>query len=105
MARRRREEKRIEANVWDRALKELHVPSVGLKLLLGAQTGWPDRLFFVGNDKVKIIEFKDPNGELEPKQIYIIDMLKGLGYDVEVHDNREEAFAAIAKAVQAAGRL
>lgn len=96
--RRRKAEKQIETDVCDRALKELRVPNVGLKLLLGANTGWPDRQFFVGHDRVLLIEFKDPDGELGPKQVYMIEMLKGLGYDVQVHDNREEAFAAIESA-------
>tara|TARA_B100000678_G_scaffold287994_2_gene295609 strand:+ start:16947 stop:17279 length:333 start_codon:yes stop_codon:yes gene_type:complete len=100
-----RREKRIEGNVVKRALYELQIASIPVKLLLGSDTGWPDQLFLLGFGRVLFIEFKDPDGALEPKQIYKIQILKDLGYDVQVHDNEEQALEAIARARMEAARL
>ena len=102
---RARKEKQIEKKVCDRALRELGVPNIGLKLLLGGHNGWPDRGFLIGENRILLVEFKDPEeGEVSAIQSYIHDMLKGLGYDVEVHDNEDEAFEAVRAAKLAQGR-
>lgn len=93
---RSRKEKKIEKRVCDRALTELGVPNIGLKLLLGGHNGWPDRGFLIGQNRILLVEFKDPEeGEVSLIQDYIHTMLRGLGYDVEIHDNEDEAFQAI----------
>jgi hypothetical protein len=106
MKKRFRAEKRIEKRVCERALLELQVPQVGLKLLLGGHNGWPDRAFLVGHNRVLLIEFKDPEeGEVSAIQDYIHTMLRGLGYDVQVHDNEEQAIEAIARAKVEAAQI
>lgn len=101
-----RREKSIETATCDSAIAELQVPNVGLKLLLGANTGWPDRLFFLGSGAILLIEFKDPNeGEVAPKQQYMIDLLLRMGYNVQIHDNKDEALQAIRTAKLEAARL
>lgn len=91
-------EKRIERRTCAKALKELQVPNIPLKLLLGTNTGWPDRLFLLGGGAVLFIEFKDPNGKVAPMQVYMIELLRGMGYEVQVHDSEQAAIHAIAKA-------
>lgn len=101
-----RREKKIEERVNQRALEELQIANIPLKLLLGTSTGWPDRLYLLGYGAVLFIEYKDPDeGEVSPKQTLMIEMLKGLGYDVQVHDNEDEAFRAIEAAKLEAARL
>jgi hypothetical protein len=105
MAKRFRQEKRTEERVNNRALKELRVPNIPLKLHLGTQNGWPDRLYLLGHGAVLFIEYKDEQGELEPLQIRNHEMLRSLGYNVQVHTNEGEAFEEIARAKLDAARL
>lgn len=91
----RREREEIEKPVQRRALVELLVPCIPLKLIEGSETGWPDGIFLIPGGRPLFIEFKWPGEEPEPKQIYMHTLLRNLGYDVEVHDNVEEALAAI----------
>lgn len=106
MARRGRQEKRIETNVNKKALRQLRIPNIPLKLLLGAETGWPDRLYLLGFGQVLFVEYKDPDeGEVSPKQGYMINLLKEMGYNVQVHDNESEALQAIESAQVEASRL
>ena len=106
MSKKFRREKRIEKQVCDKALRELQVPNIPLKLHLGTHNGWPDRLFLVGHGVVLPIEFKDPDeGEVAPLQDHMLTMLKDLGYDAQVHDNEEQALEAIKSAKVEAARL
>lgn len=106
MAKRGRREKRIETNVNKKALQTLRVPNIPLKLLLGAETGWPDRLYLLGCGQVLFVEYKDPDeGEVAPKQVYMITMLKEMGYNVQIHDNEQQALKAIESAKVDAARL
>lgn len=101
-----RREKRIERKVNKRVLRKLRVPNIPLKLLLGVETGWPDRLYLLGFGAVKFIEYKDPDeGEVSKKQQYMINLLLEMGYDAEVHDNEEQAFESIARAKMEAASL
>lgn len=92
----RRERDKLEAEVVADALKLYQVPSIKLKP--GAQTGWPDQLFFIPGGRSLLIEFKWPGYEMAPRQYYIHKMLKGLGYDVELHTRKDEALRAIERA-------
>lgn len=97
---RRREKELLEAKVCARALTELQTPSIKLKP--GANTGWPDREFFIIGGVPLLIEFKWPGYEPDPRQDYIHDMLRELGYDVQVHDSEDAAVEAIRMAVEKA---
>jgi hypothetical protein len=98
----RREKLRIELPTATRALKELLVPSIPLKLTRGSETGRPDDLFLIPHGRPLFIEFKWEAMELEPKQEYWRKILEDLGYDVQTHNNVERALAAIAVEVVAA---
>lgn len=98
----RRERTRLENPVVKRALEELLVPSIPLKLTRGSETGRPDDLFLIPFGRPLFIEFKWEAWELEPKQDYWHRILEDLGYDVQVHNNVEEALFAIAVEVVAA---
>lgn len=98
----RREKARVENPTVKRALNELLVPSIPLKLARGSETGRPDDLFLIPGGKPFFIEFKWGAFEPEPKQEYWHGVLESLGYDVEVHNSVEEALTAIALKVVAA---
>lgn len=98
-----KKESAIQTKVRNRALKELGV--IGKKLNIDGDTGWPDFIFFIPGGRPLFIEFKRPGQEPSPKQIYIHDeVLKKLNYDVEVHDDENEAIKAIRHKVEAAQR-
>lgn len=80
----------------------LGVPST--KLTTPTDTGWPDRIFWIFGGRPLLVEFKAPGEEPEPKQVYIINELIRLGYDVEVHDNADEAIKSITEKMAAAQR-
>ena len=92
-------ETKIELQACDLIFGNLGVGS--LKLNVKANTGYPDRIFWVPGGKPLIIEFKTPDGELSPKQKYHIERLKKDGYNVEVCDDAIDAFHAAIKAVEA----
>lgn len=98
----RQEKLRIELPTCARALKELLVPSIPLKLVRGSETGRPDDLFLIPHGRPLFIEFKWEAMELEPKQEYWKKILEDLGYDVQAHNSVEEALRAIAVEVVAA---
>jgi hypothetical protein len=90
------EESAIERWVTKHALEDYGVESTKF-----GYDGWPDRLFWVPAPLL-LIEFKAPGEQPGPRQSYRINKLKRLGYDVEVHNNRESALEAIIKRVKRA---
>ena len=92
-------ETKIELQACDLIYGNLGVGS--LKLNVKANTGYPDRVFWVPGGKPLFIEFKTPDGELSEKQKYHIDRLRKDGYSVEVCDNAIDALYAAIKAVEA----
>jgi hypothetical protein len=98
----RQEKSRIENPVVKRALEDLGVPSIPIKLVRGSETGRPDDLFLIPHGRPLFIEFKWEAWELEPKQEYWHRVLEDLGYEVQVHNNVVEALTAIAVEVVAA---
>lgn len=74
------------------------------KLNVQFSSGLPDRIFWIPGGKPFLIEFKKPGIKktLSPLQQIKIPLLLKLGYDVEVHDNIEEAKASIQARVDAA---
>ncbi len=59
------------------------------------RNGWPDREFYLPGGKPLLIEFKRPGEGLAPLQEKTIAELRKIGYDIEVHDDKDEAIAAI----------
>jgi hypothetical protein len=88
-------ETEIEQDVVDDAAL-LGIPS--LKLNLRGNRGWPDRIFLIPGGRPLFIEFKRGDEEPDPLQAHRHDVLRKLGYDIEVHHVREEALAAIRQA-------
>jgi hypothetical protein len=99
--RQRRRETTIERPVCDKALTRYGVPNIKM-VHPGGETGWCDRCFFIPGGKPLLIEFKWPGYEPTPRQDYIHEMLRGLGYDVIWCDNEEDALAAIKQRLDAA---
>lgn len=62
--------------------------------------GWPDRLICIPITPLWI-EFKRKGEKLRKLQVHRIKELRKLGYDIEVHDDKEEAIAAIKKRIKA----
>lgn len=61
-----------------------------------------DRWIMLPNGYLFIVELKRPIGELSPRQITEIIELRKLYYDIEVHDNADEAIKAISDRLEAA---
>jgi len=98
----RQEKLKVEMPTVTRALHELCIPSIPLKLIRGSDTGRPDDLFLIPYGRPLLIEFKWGDYTPEPKQEYWHKIFKDLGYDVQVHNDVDEALAAIAVEVVAA---
>jgi hypothetical protein len=60
------------------------------KLKIEGQAGWPDRAFWLPGAPV-IIEFKRRGKKPRKLQVYIMNKLRALGYDVIWTDNEETA--------------
>jgi hypothetical protein len=73
----------------------------GIESAKWGQDGWPDRVFFLPGGKPLVIEFKAPGEAPSERQAYRVGFLQQLGYDVEVHDDREQALEAIRSRVEA----
>lgn len=84
------EEAKTERLVCARALKEL-----GIDNFKWGINGWPDRCFLIPGGRPFFIEFKATGKLPDPRQEYRIACLKLWGYDVEIHDDAEQAFQAI----------
>lgn len=96
-----RREKVHERKACKWALEERGVPNVKL-LHPGGETGWPDRLFFIPGGRILLIEFKEVGYSPDPRQVYIHDLLRALGYEVETCDSLSSAKEAIERALATA---
>lgn len=92
-------ESKIERRVCRDAKRLLGVLSEKFKAI---NNGYPDRIFLIPGGKPLFIEFKAPGEEPGPLQLYRHEILRKLGYQVEVHDDYEIAFQAISNAVETA---
>lgn len=90
----------IEVTACKKVLDELGVFSI--KLTSPGTNGMPDRIFLIPGGKPLLIEFKDTGKEPEPLQTYTHNLLRQLGYNIEVHDNVIDAFNAVHKALHTA---
>lgn len=85
-------ESSIEKPTVKYAKKRYNVDGVKMNIL--GRRSMPDRmLLFPGTPRW--IEFKRPGEKPTQLQAEKIKQLRELGYEVEVHDNKEKAFAAI----------
>lgn len=91
-------ESKIEQHACELAWKHLGI--IGSKLVTPGDTGYPDRIFWIPGGRPLLIEFKRPGEEPRPKQEYIQNQLRKLGYQVEVHDNAIRAFQSVINAVE-----
>ena len=78
-------------NAWSR---EQGTPLLYLKLSVLGNRGYPDRMV-VYQGRILFIEFKRPGEEPTKRQLYVHQLLRDLGHEVQVHDNADEAVAAI----------
>ena len=92
-------ETKIELEACDLVWKHLGIE--GSKLRITGDNGYPDRIFWLPGGHPLLIEFKCPGEEPRPKQLHIHNQLRGLGYEVQVHDNAITAFQAVIDAVGA----
>ena len=90
-------ESHTERHVTEYALRHLGVPSTKL-----GQHGYPDRLFFLPNGYLLMVEFKSPGRQPRPLQQHRINTLRQLGYRVEVHDDPVKAVASLHLHLEAA---
>ena len=85
-------EKTIEAAVlrWTRGhgITDTKMNTLG-------RASWPDRCFWLPPGKPLFIEFKRLGELPTPAQADIHKLLRGLGYEVAVHDTAEDALALI----------
>lgn len=70
---------------------------LNFKLFGKHETGIPDRVFLIPGGRPLFIEFKRAGEDPRPKQDWWHDILRQLGYQVEVHDNADEALKSIEK--------
>ena len=91
----------IERWVCQQVLWRFGVPN--LKLNLRGNAGWPDRVFWVPGGRPLLVEFKRPGEEPRARQQLVHMMLRDLGYEVQVHDDKRVALEAVR--VAAGGRL
>jgi hypothetical protein len=64
--------------------------------------GYPDRLFWIFGGRPLLIEFKRRGCLPHPGQLLVHKQLRHAGYDVETHDNVNEALASIRAKLEAA---
>lgn len=75
---------------------------LALKLNTIGNRGYPDRIFFILGGRPLLIELKRKGAKPTKLQLYVHQQLRRLGYDVQVHDNPEDAKRAVTAAVEAA---
>lgn len=93
-------ERTVERTACQRALSELGVAS--MKLAAQGQRSWPDRLFLIPGGRPLLIEFKAPGEGPRVDQLQCHNILRMLGYQVEVCDDADDALNYIRKALDAA---
>ncbi len=95
--------KPTEAQVRDpviRWAKKMGIYSIRMYFGPGVSRGWPDDLFLIPGGKPLFIEFKAAGKKATPLQLRKIAVLEGLGYNVCVCDNSDEATRALTQAIQ-----
>ena len=93
-------ESSIERTTCRRATELMGVTSS--KLVTPGDTGYPDRIFWLPCSPIRI-EFKQQGCVADPKQEFVHEMLRNLGYEVFVCDNVQGALAVIRHALSERG--
>jgi len=70
------------------------------KLTSGGERAWPDRQFFFPGGRVAFVEFKRPGEVATPLQLHNHEMLRALGFRVEVHDTVAGAFEFVRRCLK-----
>jgi hypothetical protein len=89
-------ESSIERKACKRAEDLMGVTSS--KLVTPGEVGYPDRIVWLPISPI-MIEFKKVGKDAEPRQHYIHEMLRNLGYEVFVVDNVMDALHIIRNAL------
>ena len=84
-------EKDIE-QAFLRKLKKAYPHIRALKFSAIGQRSWPDRILFLSEGRVLLIEFKRPGGLPTELQEECHKYLRDMGHDIQVFSNAEEAF-------------
>jgi hypothetical protein len=92
-----RPEERVEQKARELVWIYLGIRSSRLKVL--GDNGYPDDIFWLPGGKPLLIEFKDEDEEPRPLQDEVINELRELGYEVQVHTTAHGAFGAVIDAV------
>lgn len=83
-------EKTVEAALVKR-VKELG--GIAYKWTSPGRTGVPDRIVMIPGGKIIFVELKSPTGKLTPRQAREHETIRGLGFEVIVINNVEDARA------------
>ena len=88
-------ESKIENDFVD-LIRDYHLPSIAIKLVLFVGRGFPDRTILC-NGKIFFIEFKQPGETLDPPQIKWKKLLTRLGFKVYVCTSTKKAYKIFLK--------
>ena len=86
-------EAKIEQDSCNQIALQLGVRN--LKFNSSSDTSWPDRIYLLPGGRPGFIEYKKPGEVPEPKQAYTHEVMRKLGYRVEVSCSIDEALAII----------
>lgn len=70
------------------------------KLTSGGERAYPDRIFWFPRGQVAFVEFKRPGETASPLQAHNHEMLRALGFRVEVHDTVAGAFEFVRRVLK-----
>jgi predicted RNA-binding protein Jag len=99
---------RIESKIEKDYVKEIekwartnHVALETIKMNLKGRRGWPDRMVLWEGANVFFIEFKQPDECARRLQEYIHKILRAMGFEVELHDNTDDALESTKAKIRA----
>ena len=91
-------ESQIEREACRQIFQRLGVRSK--KLTSGGERSWCDRMFVMPGARVCFCEFKRPGEVATPLQKHNHEMLRALGFKVEVHDTVAGAFEFVRRVLK-----
>lgn len=81
--------------------RQHNIVVVPLKLNLQGRRGWPDRLILWEGGNFLFIEFKRPGEAPRKLQLYIHQLLRDIGFEVQVHDDADIALRDVQAKIRA----